>query len=105
MQATRGALHTMTRATGHRRHGTAARHARLLYPRAWAAIRFRVWGLVISYVIYPCPGTAHLVEPRCLGGVPETDHLPEAENTEERSDMLPVKILKSQCPNMFIFTT
>ena len=77
----------------------------MLYPRAWAAIRVRVWGVVISDVIYPCPGTAHLVEPRCLGGVPETDHLPEAENTEERSDMLPVKILKSQCPNMFIFTT
>jgi hypothetical protein len=94
MQATRGALHTITRATPSAWHGTA----RLLYPRAWVAIRFRVWGLVMSYNIYPCPGTAHLVEPRCLGGDPEIDHLPDAESTEERSDMLPVKNSEKSVP-------
>ena len=50
----------------------------------------------MSNIIYPCPGTAHLVEPRRLGGDEETDHLPEAEMTEERSDMLPVKKKNSE---------
>jgi hypothetical protein len=35
----------------------------------------------------PCPGTAHFVEPRDLGGDLEADHLPDIR--EERSEKLP----------------